>query len=93
MQPALGGDPATPRAVAVTLNRVHLAEPDITDHAHDEGHRRCRSSAAPTPARRETPPGTQPRALRPRRRAPAVQLEARRSSRVDAGNVHISTAA
>jgi hypothetical protein len=37
VEPAIGGDPAVPRAVAVTLDRVQLSEPDITITRTEKG--------------------------------------------------------
>jgi len=88
VQPAIGGDPAQPRAVALTLDRVRITEPDVTLTRTEKGlvlPQLGAESDATAPAPPKTPPEERPPA------APAPEVHAKLTKlRVDRGRVHVA---
>jgi hypothetical protein len=90
VQPAIGGDPAKPRAVALTLDRVQLTEPDVTVTRTETGIALPQIGAAEKDASAEEPPAqAPPAAAAAPAPAPAVSAKLEKL-RIDRGRVHVS---
>jgi len=82
----IGGDPAKPRAVALTLDRVQIAEPDVTLTRTEKGLVLPQLGAEPdatAPAQPKSPPADMPPA------APALRAKLTKF-RIERGRVHLA---
>jgi len=91
VQPALGGDPAAPRTVALTLDRVQLTEPDVTVTRTDKGIALPQIGGPDQGTPAEAPPAPAQPAAAPTPAAPAPVVSAKLEKfRIDKGRVHVS---
>jgi hypothetical protein len=87
--PAIGGDPAAPRAVSVSLQRVTLTQPTAELVRTKDG-LVLPKLGAPAPAPEEAAPAESPPAPAPAAPAPPPQIKARLDSfRLQRGKVHV----